>query len=786
MTEQVKIKKRYKRIIILLWILFLIPIISVGTLFFMISNGSLGFMPSFEELENPRTNLATEIYTSDQQLLGKYFKENRSNVKYSDLSPYLINALVATEDARFFEHSGIDFKSLGRVIFKTILGGKTTSGGGSTITQQLSKMLFPRKKFQSKKDIIIRKLKEWVIAIKLEKRYTKEEIITLYYNKFDFLNLAVGIKSASKVYFNTTPDSLKIEQAAMLVGMAKNPALFNPLRRPDTTLHRRNVVLNQMYKYKYITKAEYDSLKQLPLEINFQKVDHKLGIAPYFREYLRRQLTAKKPDRKNYYDIAQFKTDSLKWLNDSFYGWCNKNKKTDGTTYNIYKDGLKIYTTINYKMQVYAEQAVKEHVLGDLQIEFFKEQKGRKKAPFAWNVSQKQIDVMMNASMKRSDRYKKLKKQGLNEDSIASIFKTQKFLMTVFSLHGEIDTLMTPMDSIRYYKFFLHAGFMSMNPHTGYVKAYVGGTNFKHFQFDHVTLGKRQVGSTFKPFLYTLAMQEGFSPCYKVPNVPVSFILPNGKTWTPKNSDRTKHDGKMVTLRWGLANSVNSISAWLMKQFNPYAVIEIARKMGVTSYIEPVPAICLGTPDISLYEMVGAFSTFANKGVHVTPIFVTRIEDKNGNILATFKPKSNEAMSEKTAYLMINLLEGVVLGGTSMRLRFKYHLTNDIGAKTGTTQNQSDGWFMGLTPNLVSGCWVGGEDRGIHFRGIRLGQGANMGLPIWALYMQKVYADSTLGYSKEDRFERPPGLKVELDCKKYDKIHHQDNVVNDNNYNFNN
>ncbi|RLD55611.1 MAG: penicillin-binding protein, partial [Bacteroidetes bacterium] len=561
MTEQVKIKKRYRKIIVLLWILFLIPIFSLGTLFFMISNGSLGFMPSFEELENPRTNLATEIYTTDQQLLGKYFKENRSNVKYSDLSPYLVDALIATEDARFFEHSGIDFKSIGRVIFKTILGGKTTSGGGSTITQQLSKMLFPRQKFQSKKDIIIRKLKEWVIAIKLEKRYTKEEIITLYYNKFDFLNLAVGIKSASKVYFNTTPDSLKIEQAAMLVGMAKNPALFNPLRRPDTTLHRRNVVLNQMYKYKYITKIQYDSLKLLPLEINFQRVDHKLGVAPYFREYLRRQLTAKKPNRKNYYDIAQFNVDSLKWLRDPFYGWCNKNKKSDSSTYNIYRDGLKIYTTINYKMQVYAEQAVKEHLFNDLQIAFFKEQKNRKKAPFAWNVSQKQIDAMMNASMRRSDRYKKLLKQGLSKDSIKIIYTTVKFPMTIFSLNGEIDTLLTPMDSIRYYKYFLHAGFMSMNPHTGYVKAYVGGTNFKHFQFDHVTMGKRQVGSTFKPFLYTLAMQEGFSPCYKVPNVPVSFILPNGRTWTPRNADRTKHDGKMVTLRWGLANSVNSISA---------------------------------------------------------------------------------------------------------------------------------------------------------------------------------------------------------------------------------
>lgn len=785
MTEVNKTRSKYKKIILLFWVLFVLSIISVGVLFFMISRGDLGFMPSFEELENPRTNLATEVYSSDQQLLGKYFKENRSNVKFSELSPYLVNALIATEDARFFEHSGIDFKSLGRVIIKTIISGDKASGGGSTITQQLSKLLFPREKFTSKKDIIIRKLREWIIAVKLEKRYTKDEIIALYFNKFDFLNLAVGIKSASKVYFNTSPDSLKIEEAAMLVGMAKNPALFNPLHRPDTTLQRRNVVLNQMYKYKYITKSEYDSLKELPLNINFQKVDHKLGIAPYFREFLRQKLTAKKPKRKHYYDLAQFKADSLEWINNPLYGWCNKNKKSDGTKYNIYEDGLRIYTTINYKMQFYAEQSVKEHLFKDLQVAFYKEQKNRKKAPFAWNVSKKQIKALMTASMHRSDRYKKLKRNGKTEDEIIKIFN-EPVKMTIFSLNGEIDTLLSPMDSIKYYKYFLRSGFMSMDPHTGYIKAYVGGTNFKHFQFDHVTMGKRQVGSTFKPFLYTLAMQEGYSPCYKVPNVPVSFILPNGKTWTPKNADKTKHDGKMVTLRWGLANSVNSISAWLMKQFNPYAVIEIARKMGIVSYIEPVPAICLGTPDISLYEMVGAFSTFANKGVHVTPIYVTRIEDKDGNILETFKAKSNEAMSEKTAYLMINLLQGVVLGGTSMRLRFKYHLTNDIAAKTGTTQNQSDGWFMGLTPNLVSGCWVGGEDRGIHFAGIRLGQGANMGLPIWALFMQKVYADSTLGYSTNDRFERPPGLKIELDCKKYDKENHQEDVISNENYNFNN
>jgi len=763
-------KKKFKKYTIIFWLLIIIPLASVITLFALIANGKLGFMPSIEELANPKSVLATEVLTSDGKVLGTYFKENRSKVKFTEISPNVINALVATEDVRFYEHSGIDPRSLGRVIFKTILGRDQSSGGGSTITQQLAKMLFPRKRHQSKLELAGRKLKEWVIAVKLEKYYTKEEIITMYLNKFDFLNLAVGIKSAAQVYFNESPKDLKIEQAAMLVGMAKNPALFNPLRRPELTRKRRNVVLSQMYKYGYLNKNQFDSLKTLPLELSFHKVDHKEGIAQYFREYLRTTLTAHKPKRKNYWDYNQYREDSLEWENNPLYGWCNKNTKADGTPYNIYTDGLKIYTTINYKMQTYAEEAVKKHIGGYLQRKFDQEQKGRKKAPFAWNVSQKQIDQIMKSSMRRSARYADLKRAGVPKDSIEKIFH-KPVKMRVFSWHGEIDTVMTPWDSIRYYKRFLRASFMSVDPITGYTKAYVGGINYKHFQYDMVKLGKRQVGSTFKPFIYTLAMQNGYSPCTRVPNIPVTFEMPDGQPpYTPKFSTAKwteKTNGKMISLKYGLAHSLNQVSAWVLKKFSPQAAIKIARSMGVVSPIEPYPSICVGIPEVTLYEMVGAYTTFANKGVYTQPIFVTRIEDKNGNIISTFKAKHHEAISEQTAYLMIEMMRGVVQFGTSVRIRYKYGLTNDIAGKTGTTNNNSDGWFIGITPHLVSGAWVGGEERSIHFRSTNLGGGHSMALPIWAEYMLKVYADSTLGYSKDDVFERPKTLNVNINCDKY-------------------
>ncbi len=755
--------KKHKIYIKILWFLFIFPVISIFILFFCISQGYLGYMPSFSEMENPKNNLASEVISSDGVVLGTYFKENRSNAKFENLSSYLVKALVATEDARFYSHSGVDIRAIGRAVF-----GTGRKGGGSTITQQLAKMLFPREEFSNIFSKIIRKFREWVMAVKLEKRYTKEEIITMYFNKFDFLNLAVGIKSAAKVYFNSEPDSLKIEQAAMLVGMAKNPSLYNPLRREDLTKQRRNIVLNQMKKYEYITKQQYDSLKQLPLGVKFQKVDQKEGIATYFREYLRTIMGANKPSSDEYIDKQKYYEDSLDWETNPLYGWCNKNSKPNGTPYDIYKDGLKIYCTINSKMQKYAEYALAKHLKEEIQIKFFKEQKGRKKAPFAWNVNDKQIDEIMTQSMKRSDRYRTLKLKGLSSEEIEKTFH-EPAPMSVFSWKGDIDTILTPWDSMRYYKFYLQASLMSMEPQTGFVRAYVGGINYKHFQYDMVKLGKRQVGSTFKPFLYTLAMQEGYSPCYEVPDIPVTFELPDGSSWTPKNSGKTKRDGQLVTLKWALANSINFISAWLMKRYNPYAVINIVRKMGVKSKIDPVPSLCLGTPELSVAEMVGAFATFGNHGIYTQPIFVTKITDKNGNVLSTFKPTRTEAISEETAYLMLELLRGVVSFGTSWRVKGVYKVEGDIAAKTGTTQNQSDGWYMGLTPHLMTGVWVGGEDRAIHFNSIENGQGASMALPIWAYYMNKVYEDKSLNFSTKDVFEKPKNIKINLDCSKDDE-----------------
>ncbi len=774
-----KNKKKYRVYNRILFFVFASPVIFTATLFTLISYGVLGYIPSFEELENPKSKLATEIYSADQILLGTYFKENRSNVSYEQLSPYLVNALISTEDKRFYNHSGVDAEGLLRAI--VFMGKK---GGGSTITQQLAKLFFsdPAKNIWQR---IRQKLNEWVIAVKLEKRYTKEEIISMYFNKFDFLNLAVGIKSASKVYFNTTPDSLKIEQAAMLVGMAKNPALYNPLpgRNPEGTKNRRNTVLFLMKESGHITQQQYDSLKNLPLGINYQKVDHKEGIATYFREYLRTTMTAKKPDSNKYVNKKRYYEDLEEWNNNPLYGWCNKNKKANNKPYNIYSDGLRIYTTINSKMQRYGEEAVKEH-LTELQKVFFKEQQNRwdkEKAPFyGYEMTKKKIKQLMELSMKRSERYRVHKKHGLSTDSIRAIFDIP-VRMKVFSWSGEIDTVLSPMDSMRYYKHFIRAGLMSMEPKTGYVRAYVGGINYKHFQFDQVTQGRRQVGSTFKPFVYTVAMQNGYSPCYKVPNIPTTFEMPDGQPpWTPKNSSDPKLEGKMISLKTGLAKSINYISAWIMKQFNPQAVIKVARDMGIKSDIPEVPSICLGVADMKLYEMVGAYGTFANQGFYTEPIFVTRIEDKNGNILASFVPKRTEAISEETAYLMLDLLKAVTQGGgTAVRLRFKYKLNNEIGAKTGTTQNQSDGWFMGLTPNLVTGVWTGCEDRAAHFRGIFYGQAASMALPIWAFYMKKIYADSTMAYSVNDRFEKPSKkLSVETDCKKYDKEHEDEDDIN--------
>lgn len=757
----------YKKYIRTFWITYASIVVAVFLMFFMMAEGWFGFMPTFEELENPESLLASEVVSADHVVLGKYFKENRSFVKYEEFSPDLLNALVATEDVRFFRHSGIDMRGLVRVV-KGILTADTNSGGGSTISQQLAKMLFPRDNLDNKFELILRKLKEWVIAVKIEKSYTKEEILTMYLNKYDFLNLAVGIKSAASIYFNTSPDSLRLEQAAMLIGMAKNSSLFNPVRRPELTLQRRNVVLSQMKKYGYISKEVFKATQALPLNLDYHKVDFKTGLAPYFREYLRGAMNANKPKRSDYraWQIQKYKEDSVEWEINPLYGWCNKNKKADGTSYNLYRDGIRIITTIDSRMQRYAEEAVNTHLKNNLQPAFNKHLKKLRNQPFSNDLSNDAFEAIMDQSIKQTERYRIAKLNGKSWDEIKKIFNTP-VEMTVFSYKGDRDTVLTPLDSIKYSLSILRSSFMSMEIKTGQVKAYVGGPDYAHFMYDMVKDGKRQVGSTVKPFLYTLAMQNGLLPCSKVPNVKQQFILPDGRIWEAKNSSPTKFDDKMVTLKWGLAHSVNQVSAWVMKQYNPQSVADVMKKMGVYSPIDPVPSMFLGTSDVTLYEIVGAYGTFANKGVFTQPIFVTRIEDRHGNIISTFRPEKHDAIDEQTAYLMIELMRGVVDAGSGGRLRWKPEyggFKGQIAAKTGTTQNQSDGWFLGITPQLVNGSWTGAELRSIHFEDLQSGQGASMALPIWGYYMRKVYADKSLPYSDQSEFERPVNFSVNLNC----------------------
>ena len=692
--------------------------------------------------------------------MNRYFeKENRKYIEYREIPQSVIDALIATEDVRFYDHSGVDVRGLFRVA-KGLLTANTSAGGGSTISQQLAKMLFPRESDLNVFELAIRKFREWVIAVRLEKSYTKEEILTMYLNKYDFLNLAVGISSAADIYFQVPLDSLKVEQAAMLIGMAKNSSYYNPVRRPELTLNRRNVVLSQMYKYDKITREECDSLKKLPLGLNFKRVDHKEGLATYFREYLRLFMTANKPDRKRYRDLSQFRLDSIVWETNPLYGWCKKNVKVDGSHYDLYSDGLKIYTTLDSRMQKYAEEAVREHLSQDLQPLFDKEKVKKLRPPFSNDMTPAEIEEVLDRSIRQSERYRVLSKQGMSFDEIRKTFD-QPLEMQVFTWSGIRDTVMTPLDSIKHYKSFFRSGFMVMQPQTGYIKAYVGGPDYRYFMYDMVSAGKRQVGSTIKPILYTLAMQEGLGPCDKVPNIPQTFILPTGEPWSARGG--TKRQGEMVTLRWGLANSENNISAWVLKQFTPEAVAQMAHKMGITSFIDPVPSVFLGTAEITVKEMVAAYSIFANKGVYNSPLPVCRIEDKYGNVLQEFRPESREVITENTAYLMCNLLEGVVNSGTGVRLRYKYKLTNPMGGKTGTTQQHADGWFIGVTPDLVGGVWVGAEDRSIHFQNLANGQGANMALPIWAKFLQKAYADSGLKMSGRP-FDRPAGISKRLDC----------------------
>lgn len=752
--------KKYWKFFVIFWSVVLVGIIGVFVFFWLISAGKLGFMPTFEELENPNNRFASEVYFADGPIMNRYFeKENRKYIEYREIPQSVIDALIATEDVRFYDHSGIDVRGLFRVA-KGLLTANTSAGGGSTISQQLAKMLFPRESDLNVFELVIRKFREWVIAVRLEKSYTKEEILTMYLNKYDFLNLAVGISSAADIYFQVPLDSLKVEQAAMLVGMAKNSSYYNPVRRPELTLNRRNVVLSQMYKYDKITREECDSLKQLPLGLNFKRVDHKEGLATYFREYLRLFMTANKPDRKRYRDLSQFRLDSIVWETNPLYGWCKKNVKVDGSHYDLYSDGLKIYTTLDSRMQKYAEEAVREHLSQDLQPLFDKEKVKKLRPPFSNDMTPAEIEEVLNRSIRQSERYRVLSKQGMSFKEIRKTFD-QPLKMQVFTWNGIRDTVMTPLDSIKHYKSFFRSGFMVMQPQTGYIKAYVGGPDYRYFMYDMVSAGKRQVGSTIKPILYTLAMQEGLGPCDKVPNIPQTFILPTGEPWSARGG--TKRQGEMVTLRWGLANSENNISAWVLKQFTPEAVAQMAHKMGITSFIDPVPSVFLGTAEITVKEMVAAYSIFANKGVYNSPLPVYRIEDKYGNVLQEFRPESREVITENTAYLMCNLLEGVVTGGTGVRLRYKYKLMNPMGGKTGTTQKHADGWFMGVTPDLVGGVWVGAEDRSIHFQNLANGQGASMALPIWAKFLLKAYADPRLKMSDRP-FDRPAGINKRLDC----------------------
>ena len=729
---------------ILLWLIITSPFFGLFLLVNLTAIGVFGDLPTFEQLENPKNNLATEIISEDGIVLGKYFLENRSRANYNEIPENLINAFISTEDVRFRTHSGIDGRALLRAIYGA-LTGKSSSGGASTITQQLSKMLFTEKP-SSGIERVMQKLKEWIISAQLEKRYTKDEILTMYLNRFDWVNNAVGIKSASQVYFNKAPIDLNILESAMLVGMLKNPSYYNPNRRIELTKGRRNIVLSQMKKYKVISDSVYDNLIQQPIILNFNKASHNEGLAPYFREYFRGELKK----------------------------WCATHTKPDGTNYNAYTDGLKVYTTINSRLQQFAEEGMRTHI-SSLQKDFNRHWRGYTKAPYPNDFEWNQIDEIIDQGMRRSERYKKLKKAEKSKNEIESIFK-KKVQMTLFSWDGEIDTLLSPRDSIKYNKFFIHSGMMSMDPKTGHVKAYVGGINYKHFKYDHVKIGKRQVGSTFKPFLYSLAMQEGYSPCSEVSNVPVVFDKKRWgleKDWVPKNSG-DEFDEMSLTLKFGLANSINTVTAYIMKQFGPHAVVDLAKKIGIQSKILAVPSLCLGTFDLSVYEMVGAYSTFVNKGVWTEPIFVTRIEDKNGVVLEDFDPKTQEAMSKETADLMVRMLQGVVDGvyspaagitrGTGIRLRFKYGFENEMGGKTGTTQNQSDGYFMGITPNLVTGVWSGCEDRAAHFRTIYYGQGANMALPVFAEYMQRVYADTLESGIYPIDFDIPKSVDLKLDC----------------------
>lgn len=741
-----------KTFVRILWGTLCAVIVFLAVSFTSIWFGWIGYMPDLEDLQNPISRYASQVYSVDGKILGTYNmnRENRVHVDYDGISPYLVQALVATEDERFYDHSGIDFIALTRAVVKRGILGQKSAGGGSTITQQLAKQLYSATA-KSTLERLLQKPIEWVIAVKLERFYTKEEIITMYLNYFDFLHNAVGIKTAADVYFDKDPKNLTLTESATLIGLCKNPSYFNPVRYPERCTDRRNVVLGQMLKAGYLTNEEYQKAHDEPLALNFHRVDHKDGIATYFREFLRQYIMAQKPTLEDYpsWNRVQFTIDSLAWETDPLYGWCNKNHKKNGEPYNVYTDGLKIFTTIDSRMQKYAEEAVLKHVGNYLQPAFTKENRTKPNAPFTNALTAAEVKGILNRSIRQSERYRAMKEQGATESEIQKAFRTP-VEMSVFTYHGDVDTVMTPLDSIRYIKSFLRSGFVSMDSHNGAVKAYVGGVDFTHFTYDMATQGRRQVGSTIKPFLYALSMSNGMSPCDVAPNVQRSY-----GNWTPRNGSRSRY-GQMVTLKWGLAQSNNWISAYLMSRINPQDFLRILRDFGINTYgVYPSIVLCLGPNEASVCEMVSAYTTFANHGIHCSPMFVSKIEDNEGNVIATFQPRMNEVISEESAYKMLEMLKAVMDGGTGSRMRYKYKVECDMGGKTGTTNHNADAWFMGFTPSLVSGCWVGGEDRDIHFDSTRMGQGANMALPIWAYYMKKVFADRSLGYDPNEKFDIP-------------------------------
>ena len=742
-----------------LWAVLLTGVLTTAVAFYAIREGWIGYMPPIEDLQNPISRYATQVYSADGKIMGTWSSDrgNRVMIDYSKLPPSLVQALVATEDVRFYEHSGIDFFALGRAIVKRGVMGQKSAGGGSTITQQLAKQLFTEKPAHTTLERVLQKPIEWVIAVELERNYTKDEILTMYLNKFDFLHNAVGIKVAANTYFNKEPIDLTVTEAATLVGLCKNPSFFNPVRFPDRSRDRRNVVLAQMVKAGYLTQEQYNQYQAEPLKLNFHVTDHKDGVAVYFREFLRRYMMAKRPERSFYpsWGEVKYHIDSIRWENDPLFGWCNKNRKKDGSTYNIYTDGLKVYTTIDSRMQKYAEQACYEHVVKFLQPAFNKENKRKPTAPFSNKLTSAEVRKILMRSVRQSERYRALKEGGATDADIEKSFRT-KTPMSIFTYHGEVDTVMTPLDSIRYLKSFLRTGFVSMDPKNGYVKAYVGGLDYKFFAYDMVMDGRRQVGSTIKPYLYSLAMENGLSPCDLAPNVQQTYMVA-GKPWTPRNSSYSRY-GQMVTLKWGLQQSNNWISAYLMSRLNPDAFVQLLHEYGINNpEIHPSMSLCLGPCDITVGEMVSAYTAFVNHGIRAAHMFVTRIEDNEGNVVAQFQPRMNEVISDDSANKMLYMLKAVVDGGTATRLRYKYEMKGELAGKTGTTNNNSDAWFMGITPELVSGCWVGGDDRDIHFDNMQYGQGAAMALPIFALYMKKVYADKQLGYNENAVFDLDEG-----------------------------